>query len=100
MELDVISKMRVEELKYFVCLRGLKVSGKKEELVARVFVAAENDVPIVKTAVEVQAEIAEDYDPKLLVEGVRIPDPFAIANGWVPEDESMKLWPVTLPCYF
>ena len=96
MDLDRISKMKVEELKDFLRLRGLKVSGKKEELVARVFVAAENDVPILKTAVEVQAEIAEDYDSKLLVEGVRIPDPFAIANGWVPEDESVKLWPMTL----
>ena len=50
MSLEVISKIRVEELKN--CLRpcGLKVSGIKEELVVGAFVATENDVPILKTA--------------------------------------------------
>ena len=40
MDFDLISKMKAEELKTFLRLRGLKVSGKKEELVARVFAAA------------------------------------------------------------
>ena len=44
----MISKMQVEELKEFLRLRGLAVHGRKEELVARVFVAHENNVPIVK----------------------------------------------------
>ena len=41
--------MKVEELKNFLRLHGLKVSGRKEELVARVFVAIENNVQIVQT---------------------------------------------------
>ena len=40
----MLSKMRVEELKSYLKIRRLKVSGKKEELVARVFVAFENNV--------------------------------------------------------
>lgn len=51
--------MKVEELKHFLRLCGLKVRGEKEELVARVFLLAENDVSIIKTAKEVQAEIAK-----------------------------------------
>ena len=43
MDLDRISGLKVEELKNFLRLRGLKVSGRKDELVARVFVAIDND---------------------------------------------------------
>ena len=65
MDFDLISKMKAVELKTFLRLRGLKASGKKEELVARVFVAAENNVPVLKTAQDVPAEIAENYVSKL-----------------------------------
>ena len=54
MNYEMISKMKVEELKMFLRLCGLTVTGKKEELVARVFVAVENNVPLVKTAVELE----------------------------------------------
>ena len=37
MEFDMVEKMNVEELKTFLRLRGLRLSGKKNELVARVF---------------------------------------------------------------
>ena len=74
----------------------MKVSGKTEELVARVFVAAENDVPVLKTAQEVQAEIAEDYESKLRVEGAFLSDPMLLFHGWVPEDEGVGLWPMAL----
>ena len=57
MDLDRISGLKVEELKNFLRLRGLKVSRRKEELVGRVFVAIENDVPLQKTAEEVEQEI-------------------------------------------
>jgi len=68
MNIDFISSMKVEELKDFLKLRGLKVSGRKVELVARVFAASENNVPLVKTAVEVVSELAKKYAKKLLVD--------------------------------
>ncbi len=83
MDLDIISKMKNDELKDFLRLRGLKVSGRKEELVARVFVAIENDVQIVKTAEEVQREIATEYQNKLIIDNETLPDPFRLENGWV-----------------
>ena len=71
--------MKVEELKSYLRLRGLKTSGKKEELVARVFVAIENDVPLVKTAEEVEKEVAFNYHQKLNLETEAIiPDPFRL----------------------
>ena len=57
MDLDMISAMKVKELKNLLHLRGLKLSVRKQELAARVFVATENDVPIIKTSEEVESEI-------------------------------------------
>ena len=51
-------------MKSFLRLRGLKTTGEKE-LVARVFVAIENDVPLTETAEEVGREIVSDYKPSL-----------------------------------
>ena len=96
MDLEMISTMKVEELKDFLRLRGLKVTGKKNELIARVFVALENDVPIVKTAEEVEMEMATSYQDKLKLEdGVILPDPFKLENGWLKE-EGIKFWPLRL----
>lgn len=91
-----ISGLKVEELKNFLRLRGLKVTGKKEELVARVFVAVENDVPLLKTAEEVEQEIAKEYETKLFVQGKRIPDPLRHSGLWLNEEEGVKYWPNTL----
>ena len=50
MDYDMINNMKVEELKYYLRLRGLKISGKKAVLVARVFSAMEKNVMPIKTA--------------------------------------------------
>ena len=97
MDLATISEKKVNELKDCLRLRGLKSSGKKEELAARVFYAMENDLPVVKTAEEVQADIARDYERKLCVSGCHvIPDPLKMDQGWVNEKEGVRYWPVTL----
>eukprot|EP00795_Rhopilema_esculentum_P010005 gene10005-biopygen12686 len=86
MDFQLLSGMKVEELKAFLRLRGLKVSGRKEELVARAFVAMENNVPIVLTAEEVEIELAKQYTAKLNVfisdeVGIEeIPDPFKLTE--------------------
>ena len=92
----MISKMKVEELKEFLRLRGLTVHGRKEELVARVFVAHENNVPLVKSAEEVEQEIAAEYRDKLVIDDEELPDPFHLQDGWVNEDDGACLWPTTL----
>ena len=95
-DLSKLSRMKVDELKSFLRLRGLKTTGKKEELVARVFVAIENDVPLIKTAEEVEFEIVTDYKAKLEVGRKTLPDPFGITNGWMNEEDGTVFWPVTL----
>ena len=97
MDLEMISTMKVEELKDFLRLRGLKVTGKKNELIARVFVALENDLPIVKTAEEAEKEMTTSYQDELKLEdGVILPDPFKLEKGWLKEEEGITFWPLTL----
>ena len=95
MEYQLIEKMKVDELKSFLKLRGLRVSGNKSELVARVFVASENNVKIVKTAEEVEHELKEDYTSKLLLDdGLVIPDPLKdTSDNWLTEEKGIIHWP-------
>ena len=50
MDIDQFKSMKVEELKSFLRRRGLRLTGKKDVLVARAFVAIENNIPIDQTA--------------------------------------------------
>ena len=92
----MISRMNVDELKQYLRLRALKVSGRKEELVARVFAAVENNVQPVKSATEIENEIRMEYQYKLKLDDTTIPDPYLIAAGWSNEQDGMKFWPMVL----
>ena len=97
MDLATLSTKKVDELKDFLRLRGLKSSGKKEELAVRVSFATENDLPVLKTAEEVQADITKEYGRKLCMNGGNmIPDPLKLDHGWLNEQEGITYWPVTL----
>ena len=80
MDYDLISKMSLEELKNYFRIRGLKVNGRKIELVARVFAASENGVKPIKTAVEVEADLKTEYLAKLKIDDRNIPDPCKITQ--------------------
>ena len=64
MEYNMVCSMKVEELKSYLRLRGLRISGRKEILVARVYSAMENNVMPTKTAEEVEHEILSEYKKK------------------------------------
>ena len=57
--------MKIEELRNFLRLRGLKVTEKKETLIAAAFCAIGNNVTLVKTAQEVEAQLKEENSEKL-----------------------------------
>ena len=80
MAYKMIQKLNMEELKKVFKIRGLKVTGRKKELVARVFNSQENEVKPVKTAVEAEAVLKSEYSKKLVVGDRKIPDLFKIPH--------------------
>ena len=54
---ELLEKMKVEELKNFLKIHGLKVTKTKKELVARLFAASKNGVQPVKTAVKIESDL-------------------------------------------
>ena len=83
----MISKLKIDELKNYLRLRALKVSGTKDELVARVFVPVENNVQPLLTAIEVEDNLRKASVKKLSINGKTIPDPMKIPVGWMEEDD-------------
>ena len=90
----MVTGMKVEELKDYLRLRGLKISGEKAELVARVFAASENNVKPIKSAAEVQVDLRNEYQAKLLLGDYLVPDPYHLKEGWLSEENGIVLWPV------
>jgi hypothetical protein len=96
MDYDMVNNMKVEELKCYLRLRGLKISGKKAVLVARTFSAMENNVVPIMTAEEVENEIRQEYQKKLKLNDIDIPDPFKVETNWLSEVEGLIHWPTVL----
>ena len=91
---DEVQTWRVPALKNYCRLRGLKVSGRKEELVARVFAASEMKIQVQPTAEERIATTTTEKARLLeLEDGARLPDPESLKDGWKSEDSSITSWP-------
>ena len=97
MDCDLVAKMHVNELKNYLKVRRLKISGSNNELVARVFsaMAMPANVMPVKTAVE-EEDLKKEYEKKLRVNGRLTPGPFKISHGWLEKDEGIAFWPMLL----
>ena len=94
MDYELLEKMKVEVLMNYLEIRGLKVTGTKKELIARIFAVSKNGVQPVKTAVEIESDLITDYKNKLKIDDFPIPDPFMIPRGWMEEDEGIAFWPM------
>ena len=93
--------MKVDELKMYLRLRGIRVTGKKAELVSRVFVASERNEQPIKTAAEVEKDLWDEYQAKLLHGEVLLSDPVHLLSGWLGEEEGIPFWPfITYPDIF
>ena len=85
MHIDVLSAKRCNEMKTFLRLRGLKMTG----LIARAFMAAENNLLIIHFAEEVIETLVSQYNMKLDVYtseelGTELKlDDFKLTDGYV-----------------
>ena len=73
MDYDLISKIKLEELKNYLRIRSFKLIGRKNRIVARAFAANENSVKPIKTGVEVEADLKSDYLSKVKIDDRNIP---------------------------
>lgn len=85
---------KVNALKTYLRKRGLKVTGRKEELLARVFIAVEQNVPEYLEAADIvlQTKLEQRSLLTTAAEG-DLPDPSTIKDGWIGELVEMELWP-------
>ena len=56
--------------------------------------AYENDVQPTKTAEEVERELGNEYQAKLIIDDNCIPDPFVLNSGWLNEENGITSWPM------
>ena len=90
MNYDLIAEMHVNELKNYLKIHRLKISGNKNELLACIFSFMEKHVMPVKTIVEVKKDLKKEYGKKLTVDDRVILEPFKIPRKWLKEDESIS----------
>ena len=93
LSLDEIKMWNVDALKAFCCQRNLKVSGRKTELVARVFAALEMNVKIEPTAEARYRDIQKEKSKLLQSPDGKLPDPEDLKDDWLSELEGMATWP-------
>ena len=93
---DEINTWRMDALKQFLKKQGLKVSGKKEDLVAHVFAAAEQNMPVCLDVASRVSQMQCERESLLKTpEGVVL-DPSELHNGWIGELNGMTKWPPIL----
>ena len=95
----MFNKMKAEELKNYIRLRGLKVARKKAVLVTRAFSVFGKNVAVIKNAEEVEAELKQENDDKLKLNKMNISDPFKLDNRWLDDKEGIGYWPIVSTCY-
>ncbi len=96
MTIDDFKRWKVDALKQFCRERGLGVTGSKETLVARAYIAWELKLPKVQTAEEYKQTVIKDYASLLDTPEGRVPDPRSLDQGWESERDSTEKWPPTM----
>ena len=94
MDYGLISKLNLEEeLSQNSWLEGQQ--KKKQASDKKVFVASENCVTPIKTAVEVKADLKTEHLTKLKIDNKNIPDSFKILHVWMNKQTFLIIY-----CFF
>ena len=99
MELEDINSLHSKELlQCFLRKRGMKCTGRKQQLVALVYAAQVMEIEELPSAEQKELSRDERYQEALVTpEKGSMPDPLKLAaEGWYGEEDGMKLWPPTM----
>ncbi|XP_076076008.1 uncharacterized protein LOC143046832 [Mytilus galloprovincialis] len=95
--IDTFKRWTVPVLQQYLRKRGLRTSGKKEELVALVYSADLMKIKPVLTPAEERKLKADQYCDKLKAPKGIVPDPLIdLTSGWVTESKGVSMWPPTM----
>ncbi|VDI71107.1 Hypothetical predicted protein [Mytilus galloprovincialis] len=95
--IDTFKRWTVPVLQQYLRIRGLRTSGKKEELVALVYSADLMKIKPVLTPAEERKLKADQYCDKLKAPKGIVPDPLIdLTSGWVTESKGVSMWPPTM----
>ena len=80
----VVSKFKVEQLKQYLRVRDLNLSGDKQCLAEKVFGACKLYIPRSTTAAQDEENKKQDKEEKLCLENgvIRLPPPRCLKTGW------------------
>ncbi|CAC5363191.1 unnamed protein product [Mytilus coruscus] len=98
--IDTFKRWTVPVLQQYLRIRGLRTSGKKEELVALVYSANLMKIKQVLTPAEERKLKADQYCDKLKAPKGIVPDPLIdLTSGWITESKGVSMWPPTMYYY-
>lgn len=89
--LEDFSSWKTENLRQYLTMRGLSKSGRRDEMIALCFSAAQLDLPIIQSKSEILEGNKTCYDALLKKAG--IPDPLLQYDGWLDEKVALPRWP-------
>lgn len=93
--IDEIRLWNVKTLQEFLRKRGLRVSGRKEELVALVFAAKRMPDYVKPITTEAECTKSIQYDDLLKIPNGKLPNPTDL-KGWINEEQGLSSWPPTM----
>ncbi|CAC5402625.1 unnamed protein product [Mytilus coruscus] len=95
--IDTFKRWTVPVLQQYLRIRGLRTSGKKEELVALVYSINLMKIKQVLTPAEERKLKADQYCDKLKTPKGIVPDPLIdLTSGWITESKGVSMWPPTM----
>jgi hypothetical protein len=82
-----------DALRCYLSLRSMDINGSSAELAARAFICWEQKIPVDESQEHHLRRNLNSYARKLIINGIILPDPFTIQNGWLDESASKSMWP-------
>ncbi len=93
LSLEDVKLWSVSSLKAFLAMRNKAIDGDHSTLSARAYIAWEDGAPVDASAEHKLRCNLSDYKDKLRLDnGLTLPDPFSLLDGWRGE-EAMSEWP-------
>ena len=87
MNFNMFNNLKAEELKNYVRLKGLKVTGKKPVPVPELSLLLKIINVVIETAKEVEVDLKQKFDDKVKLDEMDMSDPLNLNNSLMKKKE-------------